>query len=130
MRAPGSLLSRESATPTRFRDVEDSSWQDFNAVFVAAQLKRRSPNLPQRESPLRKWGMFRLPVPPPFPSIAEEVFGFVKRNLSGAERRNNSASGEKGAGKGAAALVSAQPTEVRSAGAPVTSALVPSIRLV
>jgi len=35
------------------------------------------------------------------------VFGFVKRNLSGAQRRNHAASGERGAGKGAAALVPA-----------------------
>src|SRR5580704_1410067 len=34
-------------------------------------------------------------------------FGFVKRNLSGAKRRNGAASGERGAGKGAAALVPA-----------------------
>jgi hypothetical protein len=35
------------------------------------------------------------------------VFGFVKRNLSEAERRKDAASGERGAGKGAAALVPA-----------------------
>jgi len=35
------------------------------------------------------------------------VFGFFKRNLSGAQRRKNAASGERGAGKGAAALVPA-----------------------
>jgi hypothetical protein len=34
----------------------------------------------------------------------QEVFGFVKKNLSGAQRRNSAASGERGAGKGAAAL--------------------------
>jgi hypothetical protein len=38
----------------------------------------------------------------------QEVFGFVKRNLSGAQRRKDAASGERGAGKGAAALVPAQ----------------------
>ena len=37
----------------------------------------------------------------------QEVFGFVKRNLSGAQRRKDAASGERGAGKGAAALVPA-----------------------
>jgi len=37
----------------------------------------------------------------------QEVFGFVKRNLSEAERRKDAASGERGAGKGAAALVPA-----------------------
>jgi len=36
-----------------------------------------------------------------------EVFGFVKRNLSEAQRRKDAASGERGAGKGAAALVPA-----------------------
>jgi hypothetical protein len=40
-------------------------------------------------------------------SIVQEVFGFVKRNLSEAQRRKNAASGERGAGKGAAALVPA-----------------------
>jgi len=38
----------------------------------------------------------------------QEVFGFVKRNLSEAQRRKDAASGERGAGKGAAALVPAQ----------------------
>ena len=37
----------------------------------------------------------------------QEVFGFVKENLSGAQRRKSAASGERGAGKGAAALVPA-----------------------
>jgi len=37
----------------------------------------------------------------------QEVFGFVKRNLSAAQRRKDAASGERGAGKGAAALVPA-----------------------
>jgi hypothetical protein len=37
----------------------------------------------------------------------QEVFGFVKKNLSGVERRKSAASGERGAGKGAAALVPA-----------------------
>jgi len=37
----------------------------------------------------------------------QEVFGFVKKNLSGAQRRNSAASGERGAGKGAAAFVPA-----------------------
>jgi len=41
-------------------------------------------------------------------SIEQEVFGFVKRNLSGAQRRKDAASGERSAGKGAAALVPAQ----------------------
>ena len=36
-----------------------------------------------------------------------KVFGFVKRNLPGAKRRKSAASGERGAGKGAAALVPA-----------------------
>jgi len=40
-------------------------------------------------------------------SIVQEVFGFVNRNLSGAQRRKNAVSGERGAGKGAAALVPA-----------------------
>ena len=40
-------------------------------------------------------------------SIVQEVFGFVKRNLSGAKRRKNTASRERGAGKGAAVLVPA-----------------------
>jgi hypothetical protein len=44
-------------------------------------------------------------------SIVQEVFGFVKKNLSGAQRRNRAASGERGVGKGAAALV---PTSARS----------------
>jgi len=39
-------------------------------------------------------------------SIVQEVFGFVKKNLSGAQRRNN-ASRERGAGKGAAVPFSA-----------------------
>jgi hypothetical protein len=33
-------------------------------------------------------------------SILQEVFGFVKRNLSGAQRRDDAASRERGAGKG------------------------------
>ena len=37
----------------------------------------------------------------------QEVFGFVKRNLSAAQRRKSAASGVRGAGKGAAALVPA-----------------------
>jgi hypothetical protein len=40
-------------------------------------------------------------------SIVREVFVFVKGNLSGAQRRNSAAGGERGAGKGAAALVPA-----------------------
>ena len=40
-------------------------------------------------------------------SIVQEVFVFVKKNLSGAQRRKAAASGERGAGKGAAALVPA-----------------------
>ena len=38
----------------------------------------------------------------------QDVFGFVKRNLSEAQRRKSATSGERGAGKGAAALVPAQ----------------------
>ena len=41
-------------------------------------------------------------------SIVQEVFGFVKRNLSGAKRKKDTASGESGAGKGAATFFSAQ----------------------
>ena len=37
----------------------------------------------------------------------QEVFVFVKENLSGAQRRKSAGSGERGAGKGAAALVPA-----------------------
>jgi hypothetical protein len=37
-------------------------------------------------------------------SIVREVFAFVKRNLSGVKRRKSAASGERGVGKGAAAL--------------------------
>ena len=37
----------------------------------------------------------------------EQVFVFVKENLSGAERRKSAGSRERGAGKGAAALVPA-----------------------
>jgi hypothetical protein len=40
--------------------------------------------------------------------LCGKVFGFVKRNLSGAKRRKSAVSGERGAGKGAAALVPAQ----------------------
>lgn len=40
-------------------------------------------------------------------SIVQEVFGFVKKNLSGAQRRKSAASRERGAGKGAVALVPA-----------------------
>ena len=40
-------------------------------------------------------------------SIAQEVFGFGKKKMSGAQRRKDAASGERGAGKGAAALVPA-----------------------
>jgi hypothetical protein len=39
--------------------------------------------------------------------LCKKVFGFVKRNLSGAKRRKDIASGERGTGKGAAALVPA-----------------------
>ena len=34
------------------------------------------------------------------PRLCGKVFGFVKRNLSGAKRRKDAASGERGAGKG------------------------------
>jgi len=44
------------------------------------------------------------------------VFGFVKRNLSGAQRRMDTASGERGAGKGAAALVPASAHRVPERG--------------
>jgi hypothetical protein len=37
----------------------------------------------------------------------QEVFGLVKRNLSEAQRRKDAPGGERGAGKGAAALVPA-----------------------
>jgi hypothetical protein len=37
----------------------------------------------------------------------EQVFVFVKENLSGAQRRKSAGSGERGAGKGAVALVPA-----------------------
>jgi hypothetical protein len=37
-------------------------------------------------------------------SILPRLIGIVKRNLSGAKRRKSAASGERGAGKGAAAL--------------------------
>src|SRR5215831_20032444 len=40
--------------------------------------------------------------------LCGKVFGFVKSNLSGAKRRKAAASGERGAGKGAAALFPAQ----------------------
>jgi hypothetical protein len=40
--------------------------------------------------------------------LCGKVFGFVKINLSEAQRRKNAASEERGAGKGAAALVPAQ----------------------
>ena len=40
--------------------------------------------------------------------LCGKAFGFVKRNLSGAQRRKDAANGERGAGKGAAALVPAQ----------------------
>jgi hypothetical protein len=39
--------------------------------------------------------------------MVQEVFGFAKRNLSEAQRRKDAASGERAAGKGAAALVPA-----------------------
>ena len=39
--------------------------------------------------------------------LCGKVFGFVKRNQSRAQRRKDAASGERGAGKGAAALVPA-----------------------
>jgi hypothetical protein len=39
--------------------------------------------------------------------LCGKVFGFVKRKVSGAKRRMDAASGERGAGKGAAALVPA-----------------------
>ncbi len=38
----------------------------------------------------------------------QEVFGFVKRNMSGAQRMKSAASGERGVGNGAAALVPTQ----------------------
>jgi hypothetical protein len=39
--------------------------------------------------------------------LCGKVFGFVKRNLSGAQRSRDACGGERGAGKGAAALVPA-----------------------
>ena len=41
------------------------------------------------------------------PRLCWKVFAFVKRKISGAQRRKDAASGERGAGKGAAALVPA-----------------------
>ena len=46
--------------------------------------------------------------------LCGKVFGFVKRNLSEAKRRKDAASRERGAGKGAAALVPAQRGRNRS----------------
>ena len=43
----------------------------------------------------------------PAPRLCWKVIGFVKRNLSGAQRRKAGASGERGVGKGAVALVPA-----------------------
>ena len=40
-------------------------------------------------------------------SMLPKLIGIVKQNLSGAKRRENTASRERGAGKGAAALVPA-----------------------
>ena len=49
-------------------------------------------------------------------SIVQEVCGFVKGNLYGAQRRKDAASGQRGAGKGVAALVPASAhSECRSA---------------
>ncbi len=45
----------------------------------------------------------------------QEVFGFVKRNLSGAQRRMDSASGERGVGKGRQPFAPPQRTVTRSA---------------
>jgi hypothetical protein len=46
----------------------------------------------------------------------QEVFGFVKRNLSGAKRRQDAVSGERGAGKGAQPLSPPQHAEVPKRG--------------
>jgi hypothetical protein len=46
----------------------------------------------------------------------QEVFGFVKRNLSGAKRRQDAASGERGAGKGAQPLSPPQHAEIPKRG--------------
>ena len=48
-------------------------------------------------------------------SIVEQVFVFVKRNLSGAQRRKSAGSGERGAGKGAQPLSPPQHALARSA---------------
>jgi len=47
--------------------------------------------------------------------IVQEVFDFVKRNLSGAKRRKDAASGERDAGKGARPFAPPKHTETRSA---------------
>jgi len=46
--------------------------------------------------------------------LCRKVFGFVKRNLSGAQRRKDAASGQRGAGKGGRPCP-AQHTVTRSA---------------
>jgi hypothetical protein len=55
-----------------------------------------------------------------------EVFGIVKKNLSGAQRRNAAASGERGAGKGAAALFPASALEKTAAFVGFVAAVVPT----
>jgi hypothetical protein len=47
--------------------------------------------------------------------LCGKAFGFVKRNLSGAQRRKDAANAERGAGKGAAALSPPSTGETRSA---------------
>ena len=62
-----------------------------------------------------------------------EVFGFVKKNLSVAQRRNGATSGERGAGKGAAALVPASvrrtPERDKRSEPATTTSVLPTIRL-
>jgi len=54
--------------------------------------------------------------------LCGKVFGFVKENLSGAQRRKSAASGERGAGKGAAALVPASALKKPMGGLQVVTA--------
>src|ERR1700734_3615653 len=48
-------------------------------------------------------------------SIVQEVFGFFKGNLSGAQRRKSACCGERGAGKGAQPLSPPQHEDTRRA---------------
>src|SRR5689334_22654909 len=49
------------------------------------------------------------------PDLCGKVFGFIKRNLSGAQRRKSVASGERSAEKGTVSLVTAERWRARSA---------------